>query len=55
MHEFCIQVLTFDLFLPFTRKELDWVRIWEVGKALLLRHLLEIRLVTLDLIVNQDC
>ena len=54
MHQFRIQVLTLDLFLPFSGQKLDWVRIREVGKTLLLRQLPQVGLLTLDLLVDQD-
>ena len=54
MHQFRIQVLALDLFLPFSGQKLDWVRIREVGKTLLLRHLPQVGLLTMDLIVAQD-
>ena len=54
MHQFRIQVLALDLFLPFSGQKLDWVRIREVGMTLFVRHLPQVALLAMDLVVDQD-
>ena len=54
MHQLCIQVLALDLFLPFSGQKLDWIRIREVGMTLFVRHLPQVALLAMDLVVDQD-
>ena len=54
MHHFSRQILALDLLLLLSGQQFDRIRIRKVGLGLLGRNLLEIGLISLDLVVDDD-
>ena len=56
VHELCVQILSLDFLLSLSGQELDGIWIWESSHTfLLLRHFPEVGLLTLDLVVDENC
>lgn len=53
VHHLSIEILTLDILLPFSREQLNRVRIREAGVALLLACFLQVSFLALNLVVDK--